>query len=169
MTVYFKYGFARSSSDFSTILHWTEEENEIVEVKKKKKIKHRYISDIFIYISRAFSRWTVISMCQRARIVTSPFFFSTRLFKFPPYPVVRILAFSSPVALTFILLRFPLSLIPIHIFRTMPTARRELEAIPRSTILRTFYYSRGSCRESRRAHLGGSSCEFRQVDNRVLR
>jgi len=34
-------------------------------------------------------------------------------------------------------------------------------------VLRTFYYSRGSCRESRRAHLGGSSCEFRQVDNRV--
>jgi len=125
---------------------------------------------IFSYIlSRAFSRWADSSHTSARANHNIFVFFPTRLFKFFPYPVVRILTFSSPVALTFILLRFPLSLIPIHIFRTMPTARRELGAIPRSTILRTFYYSRGSCRESRRAHLGGSSCEFRQVDNRVLR
>ena len=54
--------------------------------------------------------------------------FRHAVLKLPSHPAIRILAFSSPVALTFILRRFPLSLIPIHIFRTIPTARRELGA-----------------------------------------
>lgn len=99
---------------------------------------------------------------------------ATRLFKRPRlYPRAsaradRILAFSSPVALTFILPPPPLPAFSDpdpHFSDNADRPLGELRAIPRSAILRTFYYSRGSCRESRRAHLGVSSCEFRRVDN----
>lgn len=70
VTAYFKYGFARSSSDFSTILRWTKKKGtKLLRGKNKTLLCIR----LFSYTYRALFR-DVTPTCQRARIVMSSFF-----------------------------------------------------------------------------------------------
>lgn len=61
VTAYFKYGFARSSSDFSTILRWTKKKRTKLLRKKNEPL---LCIRLFSYIYRAFFR-DVTPTCER--------------------------------------------------------------------------------------------------------